>query len=130
MHWLNTGYGIWFNRRRRRAGALFQGRYKAILFEPAECLLAIHYYIHLNPVRVGALKLAEGPNAEAAKELLRQRREVLGDYPWSSYPDYAGLRPAANWLTMSTIREASGLSVRAYRRELDARVTRDRLGLD
>src|SRR5258707_11856141 len=32
MHWLNTGYGIWFNRRYRRHGALFQGRYKAILF--------------------------------------------------------------------------------------------------
>lgn len=59
MHWLNTGYGIWFNRRYRRQGALFQGRYKAILFDPDECLLAIHYYIHLNPVRVGALKAAE-----------------------------------------------------------------------
>ena len=56
MHWLNTGYGIWFNRRYRRHGALFQGRYKAILFDPDECLLAVHYYIHLNPVRVGILK--------------------------------------------------------------------------
>src|ERR1700741_2077444 len=36
MHWLNTGYGIWFNRRYRRYGALFQSRYKAILFEPGE----------------------------------------------------------------------------------------------
>ena len=56
MHWLNTGYGIWFNRRYRRHGALFQGRYKAILFDPEECPLAVHYYIHLNPVRVEILK--------------------------------------------------------------------------
>jgi REP element-mobilizing transposase RayT len=130
MHWLNTGYGIWFNRRRRRSGALFQGRYKAILFEPAECLLAIHYYIHLNPVRVGALKLAEGPNSETTKDLFKKRREMLRDYLWSSYHDYAGLRLAPNWLTMNAVREASGLSVQDYRRELDGRVTRDRLGLD
>src|SRR6266403_5594321 len=56
MHCLNTGYGIWFNRRYRRHGALFQGRYKAILFDPEECPLAAHYYIHLNPVRVEILK--------------------------------------------------------------------------
>jgi REP element-mobilizing transposase RayT len=130
MHWLNTGYGIWFNRRRRRPGALFQGRYKAILFEPSECLLAIHYYIHLNPVRVGRLKLAERPNAQDEKDLLAKRREVLRSYPWSSYPDYAGLRRAPKWLTLGAVREASRLSVAAYRRELDGRVTRDQLGLD
>jgi REP-associated tyrosine transposase len=56
MHWLNTGYAIWFNRRYGRQGALFQGRYKAILFDPDECLLAVHYYIHVNPIRVGVLK--------------------------------------------------------------------------
>ena len=56
MHCLNTAYGIWFNRRYRRHGALFQGRYKAILFDPEECPLAVHYYIHLNPVRVEILK--------------------------------------------------------------------------
>jgi hypothetical protein len=56
MHWLNTGCAIWFNRRYRRQGALFQGRYKAILFDPDECLLTIHYYIHLNPGWVGALR--------------------------------------------------------------------------
>jgi putative transposase len=39
MHWLNTGYGIWFNRRFGRVGALFQGRYRSILFDPEDCLL-------------------------------------------------------------------------------------------
>jgi REP element-mobilizing transposase RayT len=130
MHWLNTGYGIWFNRRFGRAGALFQGRFRSILFDPDECLLPIHYYIHLNPVRVGALKEAEQKSEPVDKSLLIKRREVLRDYEWSSYRDYAGLRPAPAWLTLETVRQQSGLSVRSYRRELDRRVTNGQLGLD
>jgi REP element-mobilizing transposase RayT len=133
MHWLNTGYGIWFNRRYQRHGALFQGRYKAILFAPDECLLAIHYYIHLNPVRVRRLKEAEDTHTGAAprdKSLLLERRTVLRDYQWSSYRDYVGLREAPPWLTVKSVLERSGLSVSAYRRELDRRITQDELGLD
>ena len=130
MHWLNTGYGIWFNRRYGRQGALFQGRYKAILFDPEECLLAIHYYIHLNPVRVGALKAAEAEEGALDKTLLLKRRQVLRDYEWSSYRDYAGLRRPARWLTVEAVRERAGLSVTTYRRELDQRITHDQLGLD
>jgi REP element-mobilizing transposase RayT len=99
MHWLNTGYGIWFNRRFGRVGALFQGRYRAILFDPEDCLLAIHYYIHLNPVRVGALKMAEKQSEPPEKSYLNQRREILRDYEWSSYRAYAGLAEAPKWLS-------------------------------
>jgi hypothetical protein len=59
--------------------ALFQGRYKAILFDPEECLLAIHYDIHLNPVRVGILKGVEAEEGALDKTLLRKRRERLRD---------------------------------------------------
>ena len=90
MHWLNTGYGIRFNRRYSRQGALFQGRFKGILFDPDECLLAIHYYLHLNPVRVGALKEVETQSDTLDKTRLQLRRQVLRDYEWSSYRDYAG----------------------------------------
>ena len=130
MHWLNTGYAIWFNRRYRRPGALFQGRYKAILFDPDECLLAIHYYIHLNPVRVGILKAVEAKDEGRDKTLLLKRRERLRDYEWSSYRDYAGLRRPARWLSLETVRQSAHLSVTAYRRELDERITHDQLGLE
>jgi putative transposase len=130
MHWLNTGYGIWFNRRYRRQGALFQGRYKAILFDPDECLLAIHDYIHLNPVRIRALKAAEAEEGGLDKTLLLKRREVLRDYEWSSYRDYAGLRRPAPWLTLGAVREQTGPSVAKYRREFDERIAHDELGLD
>jgi hypothetical protein len=33
LQWLNVSYRVWFNRRHRRAGYLFQGRFKAVLVE-------------------------------------------------------------------------------------------------
>ena len=74
MHWLNTGYGIWFNRRYRPQGGLFQVRYKATLFDPDDCLLAVHYRIHLNPVRVGILNAVEAEEGTLDKTLVRLGR--------------------------------------------------------
>jgi putative transposase len=53
MRQLNGVYTQDFNRRHRRAGHLFQGRYKAILVDKDAYLLELSRYIHLNPVRVG-----------------------------------------------------------------------------
>src|SRR5262245_59116271 len=47
MQWLNLSYTAWFNRRRHRSGHLFQGRFKAIVFEPRECALLLSRYVHL-----------------------------------------------------------------------------------
>jgi hypothetical protein len=33
MQWLNVSYSVWFNRRHRRCGPLFQGRFKSIPVE-------------------------------------------------------------------------------------------------
>ena len=49
MHWLVTSYTVYFNRRHRRVGHLFQGRYKSIVVEAEGYLLALSRYIHLNP---------------------------------------------------------------------------------
>ena len=48
-----TWYAIYFNRRHRRTGHLFENRYKSILCEEDSYLLTLVRYIHLNPVRVG-----------------------------------------------------------------------------
>jgi putative transposase len=52
MQRLNTTYTVYFNRRHRRVGHLFQGRYKSILIEKDEYLAELSRYIHLNPVRI------------------------------------------------------------------------------
>lgn len=81
MHWLVTSYTVWFNRRHRRAGHLFQGRYKSILLEGKDYLLTLSRYIHLNPVR--GVRLGKGE--------LSERRARLRAWRWSSYRGYAGL---------------------------------------
>lgn len=56
MHHMLTGYAVKFNGRHRRAGHLFQNRYKAILCDLEEYLLELVPYIHLNPLRAGLVK--------------------------------------------------------------------------
>jgi putative transposase len=80
MHWLIVSYSIYFNRRHRRVGHLFQGRYKSLLVENGEYLLELTRYIHLNPVR-----------RQRTGVTLPERRERLRRFKWSSYRGYAGL---------------------------------------
>lgn len=81
MHWLVTSYTVYFNRRHKRVGHLFQGRYKSIVVEVEGYLLPLSRYIHLNPVR--GVQLGQGG--------LRERRARLRAWRWSSYRGYAGL---------------------------------------
>ena len=53
MRRLLTGYALWYNRRHRRYGHVFQNRYKSILCQEDVYLLELVRYIHLNPLRAG-----------------------------------------------------------------------------
>lgn len=72
MRHIVGAYTTYFNIKRKRAGHLFQGRYKAILVEADEYATELSRYIHLNPVRAGIITLPE-------------------EYKWSSYQSYIGL---------------------------------------
>jgi REP element-mobilizing transposase RayT len=56
MRRLLTGYAIAFNQRHRRFGHLFQNRYKSIICEEDAYFKELLRYIHLNPLRAGAVK--------------------------------------------------------------------------
>lgn len=79
MKHINSSYTTYFNVKRKRAGHLLQGRYKAILVEADEYALELTRYIHLNPVRVGIVPTPE-------------------NYTWMSYRCYTGQATAPNWL--------------------------------
>ncbi len=68
---LNQSYTQYYNLRWRTVGHLFQGRYKAILCDRDEYLLALVRYIHLNPVRAGIVE-------EASRYLWSSHRAYLG----------------------------------------------------
>ena len=72
MRQLNGVYTQAFNRLHKRAGHLFQGRYKAILIQKDSHLLEVIRYVVVNPVRAG---LCTNPQ----------------HYPWSSYTATAGI---------------------------------------
>ena len=60
MQGLQQSYTQRFNRTYGKVGHLFQGRYKAIVCDRDEYLMALIRYIHLNPLRAG---LVEDPDA-------------------------------------------------------------------
>jgi putative transposase len=62
MAGLQSSYTQWFNRRHRRSGHLFQGRYKAFLVQEDVYLLGLVRYIHENPVKA---KLVDRPQDHA-----------------------------------------------------------------
>ncbi len=56
MSRLLTGHAVWFNKKYRRHGQLFQNRYKSILCQEEPYLKELLRYIHLNPLRAGLVE--------------------------------------------------------------------------
>ena len=56
MRRLLTGYAIYFNRRHKRHGQLFQNRYKSIICQEDTYLQELVRYIHLNSLRAKVVK--------------------------------------------------------------------------
>ncbi|MBM3860613.1 MAG: hypothetical protein FJ395_13310 [Verrucomicrobia bacterium] len=111
--WLQVTYTVRFNKRWKRVGHLFQGRFKAQLVEADEYGQWLVKYIHLNPVRP----------KKRGEVIPPERWEEFEHYAWSSHPDYAGLRTPAKWLSLdwrqywgSSTKEA----IRAYQQDMCA----------
>lgn len=49
MNSLMTRYTMYFNKRYKRVGPLYQGNYKAVIVQSEEQLLHLSRYIHINP---------------------------------------------------------------------------------
>ena len=79
MRSLGVSYGMYFNKRYKRQGPIFQQRYKAVRIIDDSQLLHITRYIHMNP-------------------------ESYKQYEWSSLPYYLG-RKQASWVQPGRILE-------------------------
>jgi len=101
MRSLITKYSKYFNKKYKRVGPLFQGRYKAILIQSTEYLLYLSRYIHRNP-----------------QELL-VKEQSLESYPWSSYPSYLN-DIKISWLSkrliISNFLEDNKFSINLYKK--------------
>lgn len=82
---LCTGYSLYFNKKERRVGPLFQSVFKARHARRDEYLKYLFAYIHLNPV-----KLVEPTWKEAGVTDLERAKKHLESYTYSSYMEFTG----------------------------------------
>ncbi len=73
MRSLGTKYAVYFNRKYKRVGPLFQGNYKAVKVDTEDQLIYLTKYIHKNPINI-----------------LPTGLDLVG-YKYSSYQNYLGL---------------------------------------
>jgi len=104
MRQLGQNYVTAFNRRHRRTGTLWEGRFKSCLVDSERYLLTAYRYIELNPVRAAMVAAPE-------------------DYPWSSVHANLGLRhdplvtPHESFLAMASDAAERAAAYRIWLRE-------------
>lgn len=101
MRSLTTSYSMYYNKKYKRVGPLFQQRYRAVRINDDAQLLHISRYIHLNP-------------------------NDYESYGWSSYSYYLGLKNA-DWIKPGRILELFDGDYKAFVAEYKDR--RDELDL-
>ncbi len=107
---LNGVYTQGFNRYHKRAGHLFQGRFKSILVEKESYLLELCRYVVLNPVRAG---LAGHPR----------------EWVWGSYRATVGEEESPEWLEAGWVLSQFGRGLEqareSYRRFVENGIGRE-----
>ncbi len=76
MQKLGTGYTMYFNKKNKRIGSLFQGTFKSVPITSNEHLIFLPHYIHTNPLSLNYGGLTS--------------IDFLERYRWSSFLDYIG----------------------------------------
>ena len=100
MRRLLTGYAIYYNKKHRRRGHLFQNRFKSILCQRDSYFLELVRYIHLNPLR-----------AKIVDSL-----EELDRYKYSGHSVVLGRNKKAEWQNTEEVTGMFGDYLSAARR--------------
>ena len=114
MRKLLTWYAQYFNRKHRRTGHLFENRYKSILCDQDNYLLALIRYIHLNPIRANIVTTVE----------------QLDSYPWSGHRTLIG-KAKHPWMDVDYALSEFGATrrraINEYRRFMQEGIAQGRL---
>ncbi len=87
MGWLQTTFTVRYNRRHRRCGHLFQGRFKAVVVDADAHARWLVCYVHLNPVR----------GRRNGAVVFTGDWDDLEAHPWSSHRYYRGEGGWPDW---------------------------------
>lgn len=85
MHKVSTAYTMYYNRKYKRTGSLFGGRFKVQHVNNDRHLNYLFAYIHLNPIG-----LIQSDWKETGVGDLKRSKEYLHGFVFSSYLDYVG----------------------------------------
>ena len=91
MKHINGLYTQYFNRAHNTDGALFRGRYKAVLVDADNYLLHVSRYIHRNPIETSTPMVDD-----------------LAKYKWSSYSSFIKRGATPKWLVRDFIFSLQG----------------------
>lgn len=81
---LLTAYSMYFNKKYHRSGVLFEGNFRATHVATDRHLKHLYAYIHLNPISI-----IEPEWKQKKITSVKNTKEYLRKYPYSSYLDYA-----------------------------------------
>jgi len=101
---LMTRYVMFFNRKYKRVGPLFQGVYKAVVIEPEGQLLHLSRYIHRNPLTLSNNPLEHQGSYTSLPEYLGERKTdwVKPDEVIDSFlPGRGGRRSYSNFVSQT-----------------------------
>ena len=107
MRSIATKYSMYFNRKYKRVGTIFQGAYKAVLIESEPQLVYLSKYIHRNP-----------------KQILPTGFHLEG-YKYSSYDNYLGLFKQDWVITQDILNYFSLTGKRSYQNFVEETDERD-----
>lgn len=82
---LMTGYSMYFNKKYKRTGSLFEGKFKSKHIGKDNYFNYLFSYIHLNPI-----KLIQSDWKENGIKNQKEAISYLADFPYSSFQDFFG----------------------------------------
>ena len=123
MHWLQTAYAAYFNRKHERSGHVFQSRFQALLCGDDAYLWTLTQYIHDNPVRASLCSSADRWRYSSHRDYAQGSPTGLvdTDVVVQAFPGEFPAPPAVGWTLplLAGGRAAAVLNIAALGRLLD-----------
>lgn len=88
---LCTAYSMYFNKKHKRTGKLFEGHFKSTHIDSDRYAKYIFSYIHLNPI-----KLIDPLWKDRGLKNIKNGTDFLDEFRWSSYHDYRNKKRSEN----------------------------------
>ncbi len=113
MHKVSSGYAHYYNKKYKRTGSLFEGKFKSQYIDTDNYLKYLFSYIHLNPI-----KLIQRDWKEKGIQNKHRIIDFLKNYKYSSFLDYLGIERKENFILNKKVFPNYFLSTKDFMNEI------------